>query len=70
MKCALKRMETLKEMCMKYKQSNIIVETKSIKNNAWKKCALKTKVTRWRKTQQQKTMMWEPWNEKKETCSL
>jgi hypothetical protein len=46
MKCALKRMETLKAMCTKYKQSSTIVETKSIKNNAWKKCALKTKATR------------------------
>jgi hypothetical protein len=36
----------LEEMRTKYKQSTTIVETKNIRSNAWKKCALKTRATR------------------------
>jgi hypothetical protein len=46
MKCALKRTKMLKEMRTKYKRNSAIVETKNIRNNAWKKCALKTRATR------------------------
>jgi hypothetical protein len=44
--CIKKNGNVGKKMCTKYKRSSIIVEIKSIRNNAWKNCALKTRATR------------------------